>query len=392
MPYRSITTAAQLSAYCQELAHVPSIAFDTEFVAEDTFRPVLCLVQVSAAGQLAVIDSLAVGDMRPFWEVLAAPGHQTVVHSGRGEVEFCIQAVGQPPAELFDVQIASGLIGIDYPAGLGTLISRLIGETPKKHETRTDWRRRPLSSRQLDYALDDVRYLHQIRDLLHERLTKLDRMAWLAEEMEAFLTEIQRALSQERWWRVSGNASLNPRSLAIVRELWRWRQAEAERLDKPPRRILRDDLIVELARRQSAEPKQILAVRGMEWGKLRQQLSEIADAVRRGLETPEKEWPPSHREVPPQLNTLGQLLSAALGSICRQNQLAPSLVGTPSDVRDLIVYRLTGPAGDQLPLLARGWRAEVVGRMFDDLLAGRLALRIGDPNSEHPLVIEKRGE
>lgn len=392
MPYRNITTAAQLDAYCQELAHASSIAFDTEFVAEDTFRPVLCLVQVSADGQLAVIDALAVGDLRPFWEVLAASGHQTVVHSGRGEVEFCIQAVGRAPADLFDVQIASGLIGIDYPAGLGTLLSRLIGETPKKHETRTDWRRRPLSSRQIEYALDDVRYLHPIRDLLQKRLAELGRLEWLAEEMQAFLDEIQRALTQERWWRVSGNASLNPRSLAIVRELWRWRQAEAERLDRPPRRVLRDDLIVELARRQSADPKQILAVRGMEWGKLRQQLPEIAAAVHRGLEMPEKEWPPSHREVPPQLNTLGQLLSAALGSICRQAQLAPSLVGTPSDVRDLIVYRLTSPAGDQLPLLARGWRAEVVGRMFEDLLAGKLALRVGNPNSEHPLVIEKRGE
>jgi ribonuclease D len=339
-----------------------------------------------------VIDSLAVHDMRPFWEVLAAEGHQTVVHSGRSEVEFCLQAIGRPPADLFDVQLASALIGIDYPAGYGTLLSRLLGEAPKKHETRTDWRRRPLSARQLEYALDDVRYLPPIRDLLEKRLAELERTDWLAEEMRTFLDEIQRAMSQERWWRVSGNASLNPRALAIVRELWRWRQGEAERLDRPPRRILRDDLIVELARRQSADPKQILAVRGMEWGKLRQQLPEIAEAVQRGLESPEKEWPPSHREIPPQVGVLGQLFSAALGSICRQAQLAPSLVGTPSDVRDLIVYRLTRATDDQLPLLARGWRAEVVGRMFDDLLAGKLSIRVGNPNSEHPLLIEERGE
>jgi ribonuclease D len=391
VPYRNITTDVQLEAYCRELAQARSIAFDTEFVAEDTFRPVLCLVQVSAEGQEAVIDSLAVQDMRPFWEVLAAEGHQTIVHSGRGEVEFCVQAIGRPPADLLDVQIASGLVGIDYPAGYGTLISRLLGDAPKKHETRTDWRRRPLSSRQIEYALDDVRYLHPIRDILVDRLTRLERLGWLADEMQAFLAEIHKAMTQERWWRVSGNASLNPRALAIVRELWRWRQAEAERLDKPVRRVLRDDLIVELARRQSADPKQIQAVRGMEWGKLRQQLPEIAEAVRRGLESPEKEWPPSHREIPPQLSVLGQLFSAALGSICRQAQLAPSLVGTPSDVRDLIVYRVSPLPGDQPPILARGWRAEVVGHMFDDLLAGKLSLRVGDPHSEHPLVIEDCG-
>jgi ribonuclease D len=208
--------------------------------------------------------------------------------------------------------------------------------------------------------------------------------------MQAFLAEIHKAATQERWWRVSGNASLNPRALAIVRELWRWRQAEAEHLDKPPRRILRDDLIVELARRQTADPKQISAVRGMQWGKLRQQLPEIADAVRRGLESPEKERPAKHREAPPQLGVLGQFLSAALTSVCRQAQLAPSLVGTPSDVRDLILYRLAPLPDEPPPLLDRGWRAEIVGRTFEDLLAGKLAIRIGDPASEHPLVIEPR--
>jgi len=392
VPYRNITTQSQLASYCQELAKARSIAFDTEFVAEDTFRPVLCLVQVSVEDQLAVIDSMAVEDLTPFWQVLAADGHQTVVHSGRGEIEFSLQAIGQAPANLFDVQLGAGLVGGEYPAGFATLISRLLGETPKKHETRTDWRRRPLTTRQIEYALDDVRYLPTIRDRLEERLTQLGRTAWMAEEMQAFLAEIHKAATQERWWRVSGNANLNPRALAIVRELWRWRQAEAERLNKPPRRILRDDLIVELARRQTADPKQIGAVRGMEWGKLRQQLPEIADAVRRGLESPEKEWPTSHRESPPQLGVLGQFLSAALTSVCRQAQLAPSLVGTPGDVRDLILYRLAPLPDEPPPLLDRGWRAEIVGRTFEELLAGKLAIRIGDPNSEHPLVIESPAE
>ena len=392
MPHRNITTQSELEAYSKELAQARWIAFDTEFVAEDTFRPVLCLVQVSAEGQLAVIDSLAVEDLTPFWEVLAAEGHQTVVHSGRGEVEFSLQAIGRAPANLFDVQLAAGLVGVEYPAGFATLISRLLGQSTNKHETRTDWRRRPLSGHQIEYALDDVRYLPAVRDRLEERLTQLGRTAWMAEEMQAFLAEIHKAATQERWWRVSGNASLNPRALAIVRELWRWRQAEAERLNKSPRRILRDDLIVELARRQTADPKQIGAVRGMQWGKLRQQLPEIAQAVRRGLDSPEKERPAAHRETPPQLGVLGQFLSAALTSLCRQAQLAPSLVGTPGDVRDLIVHRLAPVDGEPPPLLARGWRAEVVGRTFEELLAGKLAIRVGDPTSEHPLVIESRAE
>jgi ribonuclease D len=209
------------------------------------------------------------------------------------------------------------------------------------------------------------------------------------EEMTRWKEEIQRAATAERWWRVSGNTNLGGKALGIVRELWRWRQAEAERLDKPARRILRDDLIIELAKRQTADLKQIQAVRGMEWGRLRSQLSEISDCICRGLETPERDVArPRYREAPPQLAILGQLLSSALGSICRQAQLAPNLVGSPSDVRDLILFRTSAEASSDPPQLAQGWRAEVVGRLFEDLLEGKKAIRISDPMSEQPLVIE----
>ena len=211
--------------------------------------------------------------------------------------------------------------------------------------------------------------------------------------MANWLGEVQRSMAQERWWRVSGNASLNPRGMAIVRELWRWRQAEAQRRNKPPRRMLRDDLIVEMARRQTADPKQIQAVRGMEWGSLRRQIPQLAECIRRALETPESEGPPGlPRDIVPQLSLLGQFLSAALGSICRQMQLAPGLVGGPSDVRELILHRIAaeGDPAAEPPALGRGWRAEVVGHSFEDLLAGKMAVRISDPLSEHPLVIEGR--
>jgi ribonuclease D len=389
--YQNITTQADLQRYCDELAQAESIGFDTEFVAEHTFRPILCLVQVVAGGQLAVIDPLAVKDLTPFWEVLAQPGHTTIVHSGRGEVEFSLQAIGRMPAGLFDVQLAAGLVGMEYPAGYATLINRWFGEAPPKHETRTDWRRRPLSSRQLEYAVNDARYLQPLHQRLLARLTELGRESWMDEEMTRWREEIQRAATEERWWRVSGNTSLGGRVLGVVRELWRWRQAEAERLDKPARRILRDDLIIELAKRQTADLKQIQAVRGMEWGRLRSQLDEISECVRRGLENPEKDFArPRYRESPPQLAILGQLLSSALGSICRQAQLAPNLVGSPSDVRDLILYRTASEPPADPPELARGWRAEVVGRLFEDLLEGKKAIRISDPMSEQPLVIETR--
>ena len=391
MNYDHITTDRQLADFCRDLADIPAIAFDTEFVSEHTYRPVLCLIQVAAAGRLAVIDSLAVRDMTPFWQLLATPSHETIVHAGREEFLFCLQAVGGRPHNLFDIQIAAGLVGYEYPAGYGSLMFKLLGERLHKGETRTDWRQRPLSDRQIEYALEDVRSLEAMRDRLHARLDKLGRLSWLATEMASWQEDVEATRSRERWWRVSGISGLAPRSLAIARELWKWREEESERRDCPTKRVLRDDLIVELAKRRSGDPAQIRAIRGLERGDLQRALPKLSAAIERALALPEAELPThSHREMPPQLNVLGQFLSSALGSICRTAELAPSIVGTASDVRDLIAYRLNmGGSGDNgAPLLGRGWRAEVVGRLIDDLLAGKVSIRIQDPLSDEPLAFE----
>jgi len=392
--YQNVTTDDQLLSYCRELSEADSIAMDTEFVAEHTYRPVLCLIQVAAEGKLSVIDPMGIEDLTPFWETIAAEGHETIVHAGRGDVEFCLQAIGRHPSGLFDVQIAAALVGMEYPAGYGTLIGRLLGDSSKKHETRTDWRRRPLSNRQIEYALDDVRHLHPLRDTLQARLNELGRLDWFEQEMTDWQDEIERAQKQERWRQISGNSGLDRRSLAILRELWRWREAEAERRNKPARRVLRDDLIVELARRRTAEVKQIRAVRGLERGDLQRRLGEMARCIERGLELPEEECPDTAFCKPKaKLSVLGQFLFSALGSICREAHLAPNLVGGPADIRELIAYRTAGRLGRgaDRPKLARGWREVFVGRLFDDLLDGKTSIRVGDPSSDHPLVFD-RGE
>jgi ribonuclease D len=392
VPYRDIASDEQLREYCSDLSRAKSIAFDTEFVSEHTYRPVLCLIQVAADGELAVIDPITIGDVTPFWEVVAAPGHETIVHAGRGELEFCLLAVDRWPERLFDVQIAAALAGAEYPAGLGSLISKFLGQPPPKHETRTDWRRRPLSKRQVEYAVNDARFLPPLRDAIHARLSELGRLGWLDDEMASWRDDMLRSLSQDRWRRVAGNAGLDARTLAVVRELFHWRDAEARRRNQPARRVLRDDLIVELARRGSADVKHIQAVRGMERGDLQRRMDELAAAIQRGLDLPEAECPvrPSRERVP-ELSVLGQFLFAALGSISREAQLAPNLVGTPSDIREWMVFRSgRGRASrDDPPQLARGWRAEFVGRLFEDLLTGKLSIRIDDATSDHPLAFER---
>lgn len=392
MEYTDITTDRQLREYCQRIAGAEFIAFDTEFVSEDTYEPDLCLIQVAVGGEFTVIDAKAVENIDPFWELLADAPHETIVHAGREEFLFCLRATGKRPHKLFDLQIAGGLIGLEYPASYGNLVGKLLGESIPKGETRTDWRRRPLSKRQIEYALNDVVHLQQLRDAIVKRLEALDRLNWLEEEMRTWQDGLEESISRQRWRRVSGISGLSPRSMAIVRELWHWREERARQRNLPPRRVLRDDLIVEMARRQTDDPRRIKAVRGMRHRELQKQIPELAKCVQRALDLKNEELPRSpRRQTPKQLAVLGQFLATALASVCHRNQLAPSLVGSVQDVRSFVAYELNIDRSDdeEPPKLATGWRKEVVGKLIDDLLDGKLAIRIDDPLSEHPLTLER---
>jgi ribonuclease D len=395
MPRRSqhefIHTAEQLSDLCRRLSDAKAIAFDTEFVSEHTYRPELCLIQVAWDGELAAIDSIAVRDLTQFWETLATPGHETIVHAGRQELVFCLDSIGRAPHELFDVQLAAGMIGLEYPAGYGSLMFKLLGEKAQKGETRTDWRRRPLSDKQIEYALDDVRHLAGLRQVLCERLDRLGRLSWFQTEMTTWQNEVAAARTSDRWRKVAGSSGLSGRSLAVVREVWNWREREADRRNCPVRQVLRDDLIVELAKRRSADPKQIAAIRGMERGDLRRAVPELAQVIESALAKDDHECPPTIRsESSPQLTMLGQFLSSALSSICRDAEIATSLVGTASDVRELVAYRLGEGNGETPPALCQGWRAQIVGQLLEDLLTGKVSVRIENPRAEQPLIFERR--
>ncbi len=389
--HQTITTGEELDALCARLSGASAIVFDTEFVSEDTYHPQLCLVQVASADQLAVIDAVALQDLNPFWTMLADGDHQTIVHAGREELNFSLRAIQRRPANLFDTQIAAALVSSEYPAGYGSLVGKFLGHKPNKGETRTDWRRRPLTQAQIRYALEDVRYLLPLHDKFTKMLVAEGRLDWLAVEMTAWQDEVEAARSRERWRKVSGSASMSSRSLAIVRQLWLWRDEEARRRDQPPRRVLRDDLIIEMAKRRDAKESHVESIRGLQRGALRRSIADLAACIQRGLDLSEDECPKRlHRDMPPQLNLLGQFLSPALSSICRGAQVATSIVGTASDVRDLIAYRMGFGNSDssEPPALAVGWRAELVGNLIDELLDGKRSIRIHDPKSSHPLKFE----
>ena len=388
MSYDTITTPAELGDLCRHLADVDRIGFDTEFVSEDTFYPELCLIQVATPERLAVIDPYQAGDLSPFWTALADGNHTTIAHAAREEINFSLKAIERMPAHLFDTQLAAAFCSTEYPASYASVVTKFLKQKPNKGEQRTDWRRRPLTTAQINYALEDVRYLLELHDVIAKRIELENRTGWFQDEIEVWQQEVDQARSRQRWQKVSGIGNLPPRALAIVRELWLWRQSEAQQRNLPARRVLRDDLIVELAKRKSDDPEKIRAIRGMHRGAKGKMVGQLAECIRRGLTADlDNQKRIARHHMPPQLNLLGQFLSPALGSICRRANMATSLVGTASDVRELIAFRLGfgGAEHREAPALAQGWRAKLVGNVIDELLSGKKSIRIENPRSAHPI-------
>ncbi len=386
LKYESILSTEQLEQFCREIARFPVIAFDTEFVSEDRYRPELCLVQVAAGDHLAIIDPYPVENTSVFWDLISTPGRVILAHAAREESRFCYRFTGKPIAGLFDTQLAAGFVGMEYPASLGTLVQRLVGRTLPKGETRTNWRHRPLSADQLEYALHDVTDLETMYKKLSSSVREMGREAWVEEETANRQQDVIDAENRENWRRVSGASGLNPRQLETIRQIWLWREELAKSTDQLPKRVMRDDLIVELAKRGSSDAKKLRHIRGLERRSYVDHYEEIADAIRIALETPDDELPRrpkgSRKSVSPMLS---QFLSTSIACISRQQKLAPPIVGNADDVRELLGYELDHDDNDPLPSLLQGWRGDIVGKSFRRLLAGDLAIRIADVTEEQPL-------
>ncbi len=387
--YEHITTPDQLREFCERAATSKFIGFDTEFVSENRYRPELCLVQVATENEIAIIDTLSIRDTSYFWNMLVDGTHVSIAHAAREEFLFCYRTCGERPKNLFDVQLAAGFIGLDYPSSYGNLVGRLVGKTIDKGETRTDWKRRPLSDSQIEYAIQDVIHLKPLYNKIHSGLKKMGRLKWLDEELSTWITTLEKMETEPQWRRVSGITNLNRPALAIIREVWSWRETEARKRNRSPKRILPDDLLVELARRGTADIKRLKAIRGMENRIANGSLMPISNAVARALELPKDKYPQRlPRSKTMSLGLLGQFLTTALNVVCRRSNIAPSLVGTANQVRQLAAWKLGLIHLDEPPELARGWRAEIVGQLIEKVLDGKIAIRVDDPRSDMPLIIE----
>jgi ribonuclease D len=388
MAHLTVSTPKELLELCDRLQSAEWIAYDTEFIGEGKFQPELCLVQIAAEGLLALVDPLAVHDLSPLWELFCDGQREIIVHACRSEMEFCHRSIGKMPPLLFDVQVAAGFVGNEYPMAFSSLLQHFLRVPLRKTESRTTWNQRPLTPIQVEYALDDVRYLEALRRVIKTQLAEQKRTDWYYEEIDHVKNRLQHYFTTPPWQSLPKISNLPPRELAILRELWFWRNKSAEHKNIPSGRMFRDDLIVELARRRTNDEKRIAAVRGMQRQDLSRILPEIVAAINRGLTMPEHELPiPLLRTSYPQYTVLSQVLYAVLGSICKRNRIAPLLVGSPNDIRELIAAELGTLPESVSPRLASGWRTNLMGTLLFDLLHGRKTLQINHNSADEPLIV-----
>ncbi len=386
-----ITDAAGLAECCAQLARAVQIGLDTEFVGEDSYHPNLCLIQLATPESLYLVDPFAFGEaeLRPLWELLVDPARLLVVHAGREEVRLCHRSIGRAPGNLFDLQIAAGLIGMVYPVGHGALVGEVLHQRLAKGETLTEWRTRPLTRAQLRYAFDDVRYLLPLWEKLQGRLEKLGRLDWAREDFTRLCTQATpeepgQPSTADKWRRLRGAGSLDRRRLAMLREMFRWREEEAARANRPPRTVVRDDLLVEIVRHSLKSEQELHVVRGL----ARRYCAALWQAIERARALPADDLPlPAEREQDPvQVGLVANVLGAALVDFCNRLQLAPNLGASGQDVKLLVRARLLGLPAPAESVLSRGWRGAHLLPHLQAILDGRRSLTVADVGSETPFT------
>lgn len=383
---RYITRTTELSELCEQLRDCPRLALDTEFVGEDSFVPRLELIQVATEQTAAVIDFPAVqlnGVLEAFWEIVCDPTVEKVVHAGRQDLDLFAVHAGQIPKPFFDTQIAAAMVGFGPQVAYANLVQRVHGKRLDKAHTFTNWSARPLSHEQLAYALEDVTFLLAIHDHLHSRLSKLGRLQWAHEEfarLESAVGETRRE-PQERYQRIRGWDQLKPKSAAVLRELAAWREGEAKRRNVPRNRVVRDEVLLQLARHPPRQMDELRNVRGLHSSEADRNGEVLLATIQAALGLPPSAWPvlSKVRKPEPESTGLVELLQAIVKTCALKAEIAPTLLATTADLQALVEAKTDRSVLD-LPLL-RGWRRILVGEVLLDALEGRLTITV-DPNTQ----------
>jgi ribonuclease D len=369
---RLITTAEDLDLLCRKLAAEEFVAVDTEFMRERTYWPELCVVQLAGDHDVAVIDAQAEGmDLAPLGRLLADTNVLKVFHAARQDIEIFVLRFAAVPTPLFDTQIAAMVAGFGDQVGYDALVGGLTGRPIDKAHRFSDWSARPLSPAQIAYAANDVTHLRDVYRRLCERLQRDNRLDWVAEEMGALSDPaLYRADPDTAWERLKPRSG-NRRFLGRLQALAAWREREAQRVNIPRQRLVRDEALLEIAAAAPADSEALARMRGITRGFAEARIGEsLLEALAASQNIPESELPPAPppRDAARASPALVSLLKVLLHAKCEHHHVAPKLIASSEEID-----RLALEDSPDIPALL-GWRREVFGEDALALKQGRIAL------------------
>jgi ribonuclease D len=368
-----ITTTHALAEACTRLAHHPFITIDTEFLRESTYFPVLCVIQMASSDEAVVVDALASGvDLEPFFELMANERVLKVFHAGRQDIEIVWHRAGLIPHPVFDTQVAAMVLGYGDSISYEQLVQRITGDHLDKSHRFTDWSRRPLSQAQIAYAISDVTHLRDVYLALSADLERRERTEWVNEEMQILISPETYRLDPETAWERLRTRVRKPKELAVLIEVAAWREREARARDVPRGRVLKDEVIGDIAVQAPTTLEKLGALRSLPKGFERSRWGEaIIEAVGRGLARDPKTLPriEKGRSTANGAATV-ELLKVLLRMTAERHAVAAKVIATVEDLDRIAA----DDAADVAAL--RGWRRELFGDNALALKHGRLALAI----------------
>ncbi len=380
-PMQYVTDQRALEVLCLTLRQSSQLALDTEFVGEDTFIPRLELIQVATATTAAVIDFPAVqasGSLDAFWELICDAKIEKIVHAGRQDLDLFATHAGQIPKPFFDTQIAAAMVGYGAQVAYANLVQRLHGTKLTKAHTFTNWSARPLSDDQIAYALEDVEFLLSIHTHLQDRLSTLGRLEWVSEEFARLETAVgeKSREPQERYQRIRGWDTLKPKGAAVLRELAAWREAEARRRNVPRGRVMRDEVLLQLARHPPKSVHELRGLRGVHSSEVDRQGEQLLATITSALALPPSAWPevPHERKPDPESIGIVELLQAVLKARAAEEGIAPTMLATSADLQTLVEAKQNRTALD-VPIL-HGWRRQLAGDLLLQVLDGAVTITV----------------
>lgn len=364
--FEIISTTQDLEVFVGKISKAKWLAIDTEFLREKTYYAKLCLIQIEAENHRACIDPLAIEDLSVFAELMHNPNIIKVLHAAHQDIEILLQLTGQTPQPIFDTQVAASVLGIGDQMGYARLVESLLNVSLAKTQSRTDWSKRPLRDAQLEYAIDDVRYLAKIYPIMTKQLESQKRLHWLDKDFEkAINPETYAVNAEERWKKVRGNQVLKRPQLAILRELAAWREEMAEKSDRPRKWIISDDILLDLARQEPNTIEAIKEIRGINSSSQKYYETWLT-LINKGKERPEAEWPelPRAKKPSPNQNALIDLLMLVIQIQAKQHNITAAVIATRKRVAEMILSGETKISDD--------WRGSLVNDEIEGVIKGEL--------------------